>query len=190
MSVRRGLTLHPLSAGATMTSSTTTTTATPAPELAAGQAATAGNRGKWMALIAALLGWMFDGFEMGMFPLVGQPTLMELLAPAIPAGAHRARGRFRCERSGGHKGRASRAGLSLPAAPAEPIPACSRNRLPTSGTRAPSAAGAFPRCQRYLRTSARRSAALASARALSPFASAIPVLCFPKRFFCRRRALR
>ena len=26
---------------------------------------TAGDRGRWMALVAALLGWMFDGFEIG-----------------------------------------------------------------------------------------------------------------------------
>jgi MFS family permease len=32
-----------------------------------------------MALAAALLGWMFDGFEMGMFPLVGNNALIELL---------------------------------------------------------------------------------------------------------------
>jgi MFS transporter, SHS family, sialic acid transporter len=38
-----------------------------------------GERGKWMALTAALLGWLFDGFEMGMFPLVGQKALVELL---------------------------------------------------------------------------------------------------------------
>ena len=38
-----------------------------------------GNRGKWMALIAALLGWMFDGFEMGLFPLIGTPALQDLL---------------------------------------------------------------------------------------------------------------
>jgi MFS family permease len=37
-------------------------------------------RGKWMALVAALLGWMFDGFEIGMFPLVGPAALDELLA--------------------------------------------------------------------------------------------------------------
>ena len=37
-------------------------------------------RGRWMALVAALLGWMFDGFEIGMFPLVGRPALGELLA--------------------------------------------------------------------------------------------------------------
>ncbi|MFM9009862.1 MAG: MFS transporter, partial [Planctomycetota bacterium] len=36
-------------------------------------------RGRWMALVAALLGWMFDGFEIGMFPLVGRPALGELL---------------------------------------------------------------------------------------------------------------
>jgi MFS family permease len=40
-------------------------------------------RGIWMALFAALLGWMFDGFEIGMFPLVGQPALDELLGPEL-----------------------------------------------------------------------------------------------------------
>ncbi|MEX2213477.1 MAG: MFS transporter [Phycisphaeraceae bacterium] len=39
---------------------------------------TISNRGKWMALIAALLGWLFDGFEMGLFPLVGGDALKEL----------------------------------------------------------------------------------------------------------------
>jgi MFS family permease len=39
-------------------------------------------RGKWMVLIAAFLGWMFDGFEMGLFPLIGQPALRELLGPS------------------------------------------------------------------------------------------------------------
>jgi len=32
-----------------------------------------------MALTAALLGWMFDGFEMGLFPLVARPALHDLL---------------------------------------------------------------------------------------------------------------
>jgi MFS family permease len=36
--------------------------------------------GKWMALTAALLGWLFDGLEMGLFPLVARPALRELLA--------------------------------------------------------------------------------------------------------------
>jgi SHS family sialic acid transporter-like MFS transporter len=39
-----------------------------------------GHRGRWLALVAALLGWMFDGLEMGLFPLVGRPALRELLA--------------------------------------------------------------------------------------------------------------
>lgn len=36
-------------------------------------------RGQWMALTAALLGWMFDGLEQGLFPLAGRPALKELL---------------------------------------------------------------------------------------------------------------
>lgn len=40
-----------------------------------------GNRAKWLALVAAFLGWMFDGFEMGLFPLVGGPALADLLGP-------------------------------------------------------------------------------------------------------------
>jgi MFS transporter, SHS family, sialic acid transporter len=35
-------------------------------------------RGRWLALLAALLGWMFDGMEMGLFPLVGNDALKEL----------------------------------------------------------------------------------------------------------------
>ena len=37
------------------------------------------NTGKWMALLAAILGWLFDGFEMGLFPLAGGPALADLL---------------------------------------------------------------------------------------------------------------
>lgn len=37
---------------------------------------------KYMTLLAAFLGWLFDGFEMGLFPLIGQPALKELLGPA------------------------------------------------------------------------------------------------------------
>ncbi len=36
-------------------------------------------RGKWLALTAALLGWLFDGFEMGLFPVISRPALIELL---------------------------------------------------------------------------------------------------------------
>src|SRR5690349_17449440 len=35
--------------------------------------------GKYMALTAALLGWMFDGFEMGIFSQVGRPAIQDLL---------------------------------------------------------------------------------------------------------------
>jgi SHS family sialic acid transporter-like MFS transporter len=37
------------------------------------------SRGRNLALLAALLGWMFDGLEMGLFPLVGRDSLRELL---------------------------------------------------------------------------------------------------------------
>jgi MFS family permease len=36
-------------------------------------------RGQWLALAAALLGWMFDGFEQGIFPLLARPALVDLL---------------------------------------------------------------------------------------------------------------
>jgi MFS family permease len=36
-------------------------------------------RGRNLALLAALLGWMFDGMEMGLFPLVGRDALRALL---------------------------------------------------------------------------------------------------------------
>lgn len=43
-------------------------------------------RGQWMALTAALLGWMFDGAEMGVFSMVGRPALADLFGPtADPA---------------------------------------------------------------------------------------------------------
>lgn len=36
-------------------------------------------RGQWLALAAALLGWMFDGFEQGVLGLVGRPALVDVL---------------------------------------------------------------------------------------------------------------
>lgn len=47
----------------------------------------ASDKGKWMALLAALLGWMFDGFEIGMFPLVGPNALKELLQDEVAVNA-------------------------------------------------------------------------------------------------------
>jgi MFS family permease len=36
-------------------------------------------RGQWLALAAALLGWMFDGFEQGVLGVVGHPALVDVL---------------------------------------------------------------------------------------------------------------
>ncbi|HEV3386809.1 MAG TPA: MFS transporter, partial [Gemmata sp.] len=44
----------------------------------------ASSRGRNLALLAALLGWMFDGMEMGLFPLVGNDALRDLLGDAAP----------------------------------------------------------------------------------------------------------
>lgn len=45
---------------------------------ASGSASVSG-RAKYMALIAALLGWMFDGLEMGLFPLIGRDAINDLM---------------------------------------------------------------------------------------------------------------
>ncbi len=37
---------------------------------------------QWLVLAAAFLGWMFDGLEMGMFPVVARPALQDLLTTA------------------------------------------------------------------------------------------------------------
>jgi len=43
-------------------------------------------RGRNLTLLAALLGWMFDGMEMGLFPLVGRDALSEWLRdPSDPS---------------------------------------------------------------------------------------------------------
>ena len=42
-------------------------------------------RGQWLALAAALLGWMFDGFEQGVLGLVGRPALVDVLRLQEPA---------------------------------------------------------------------------------------------------------
>jgi MFS transporter, SHS family, sialic acid transporter len=38
-------------------------------------------RGQWMTLLAAFLGWMFDGLEMGIFPLVEFAALQDFKVP-------------------------------------------------------------------------------------------------------------
>src|SRR6478735_5887699 len=42
--------------------------------------ASAISRGKWLVLLAAFLGWMFDGLEMGIFPQISRPALTQLLS--------------------------------------------------------------------------------------------------------------
>jgi SHS family sialic acid transporter-like MFS transporter len=39
----------------------------------------ASGAGKWLALAAALLGWMFDGAEMGIFSMIGRQAVRDLL---------------------------------------------------------------------------------------------------------------
>ena len=36
-------------------------------------------KAQWMALLAAFLGWMFDGLEMGLFPIIARPALTDLM---------------------------------------------------------------------------------------------------------------
>ncbi len=48
------------------------------PELSRPAATVPLTRNQWMVLIAAFLGWMFDGMEMGIFPLVAGPALREM----------------------------------------------------------------------------------------------------------------
>lgn len=45
---------------------------------------TASKFAQYTTLTAALLGWLFDGFEMGLFPLIGPPALQDLLGPESP----------------------------------------------------------------------------------------------------------
>src|SRR2546421_4512217 len=42
------------------------------------------NSGKWLVLLAAFLGWMFDGLEMGIFPQIARQALGKLLPGARP----------------------------------------------------------------------------------------------------------
>lgn len=41
--------------------------------------------GQWMVLAAAFLGWMFDGVELGLFPIAARPALMDLMPEANEA---------------------------------------------------------------------------------------------------------
>lgn len=37
------------------------------------------NSGQWLVLTAAMLGWLFDGYELGLFPVIGRPALQSML---------------------------------------------------------------------------------------------------------------
>src|SRR2546428_195121 len=43
------------------------------------------SRAQWLVLAAAFLGWMFDGLEMGIFPLVARPALQSMMIDAAAA---------------------------------------------------------------------------------------------------------
>src|SRR5437588_5386986 len=58
------------------------TNAPPAPPLDAPTTA----RAQWLVLTAAFLGWMFDGLEMGIFPLVARPALQSMMLTADGGG--------------------------------------------------------------------------------------------------------
>jgi len=50
------------------------------------------SRAAWATLIAALLGWLFDGFEMGLFPIVAPSALADMLDTAhAPSACARSR---------------------------------------------------------------------------------------------------
>jgi SHS family sialic acid transporter-like MFS transporter len=61
---------------------TTTDAVAPAAVLDAAAPRIIGARERWLVLLAAFLGWMFDGLEMGIFPLVARPALSDLLKTA------------------------------------------------------------------------------------------------------------
>lgn len=53
------------------------------------ESAAGGGNGQWMVLLAAFLGWMFDGLEMGIFPLVARPGLQDMLGVTDDASVGR-----------------------------------------------------------------------------------------------------
>src|SRR6266852_6580245 len=52
---------------------------TNAPPAAASAIPATRARAQWLVLTAAFLGWMFDGLEMGIFPLVARPALQTMI---------------------------------------------------------------------------------------------------------------
>lgn len=44
------------------------------------------SKAAWLTLMAAFLGWLLDGFELGLFPVVARPALQSLLGPGLEGG--------------------------------------------------------------------------------------------------------
>lgn len=61
------------------------TTTRPSGSNSSSSSAPPAGRGAWLALAAALLGWMFDGAEMGVFSLVSKPAVTDLIGEAAKA---------------------------------------------------------------------------------------------------------
>src|SRR6266496_3606010 len=58
------------------------------PHPSASPAQPSGSRAQWLVLAAAFLGWMFDGLEMGIFPLVAAPALQTMMPASAALGQH------------------------------------------------------------------------------------------------------
>ena len=43
-------------------------------------------RTQWMVLAAAFLGWMFDGFELGLYPIAARPALRDIMSTVTASG--------------------------------------------------------------------------------------------------------
>ncbi len=54
-----------------------------------------GGAGKWMALTAALLGWLFDGAEMGLFSMVGRAAIQDLMGFGLTPSPAQEKGEIR-----------------------------------------------------------------------------------------------
>jgi MFS family permease len=66
------------------------TTGNPGPRESGGSSDTQRlTKNQWLVLVAAFLGWMFDGVEIGLFPLVARPALQELLSDVGDAAVGR-----------------------------------------------------------------------------------------------------
>src|SRR4029434_11072309 len=61
-------------------------TTQPVTGAAVSSVSTQDSHGRVMVLLAAFLGWLFDGMEMGIFPLVARPALQQMQASSGVVG--------------------------------------------------------------------------------------------------------